>query len=168
MRYAQNLYIWGFLLQGSQRTALSHPKNANQLYLRGPMRKNDCFFLGPFALKTKEMTLYLLHNLMQRYIGSLLVMACLCLVITRKSSDWCVYPEKYTVTDSKRVDQGGKSSRLTSGYMRQQIPLRLERRQWCCHVSCISTMYNNKSGKESISNNQAIGVKKMTVQVCVW
>ena len=31
-------------------------------------------FLGPFALKTREMTLYLLHNLMQRYIGSLLIM----------------------------------------------------------------------------------------------
>ena len=138
MRSAQNLYIWGFLLQSSQRTALSHPKSANQLYLRGPMRKNDCF-LGLFALKTKEMTLYLLHNLMQRYIGSLLVMACLCWVITRKSSNWCVNPEKYTVTDSKKADQGGKSPRLTSGYMRQQIPLRLERRQWCicCHVSCI-------------------------------
>ena len=26
---AQNLYIWGFLLQGAQSTALSHPKNPN-------------------------------------------------------------------------------------------------------------------------------------------
>jgi len=29
--------------------------------------------------------------------------------------------------------------------MGQQIPLRLERRWWCCHMSCISTMCISKS-----------------------
>jgi len=30
---AQNLYIWGFLLQDAQSTSLSHSKNAKQLLL---------------------------------------------------------------------------------------------------------------------------------------
>jgi len=39
-----------------------------------------------------------------------------------------VNPEEYTVTDLQKADQGDKSLRLASGYMEQQIPLRLERR----------------------------------------
>jgi len=38
-------------------------------------------------------------------------------------------PEKYIVTNSKKADQGGKLPRLASGYMGQQIPLRVERRR---------------------------------------
>jgi len=73
------IYVRSFLLQSAQRTALSHPMNANQLYSiihGGPMRQNDCF-LGTFGLKKREMALYLLHkHLMQRYVhlGFLLVM----------------------------------------------------------------------------------------------
>ena len=65
---------------------------------------------------------------------------CLCWVITRRLSEWCVNSDKYTVKGSQRADQGGESPRLVSGYMVQEIPLRLERRWWCCHVSNISTM----------------------------
>ena len=49
-------------------------------------------------------------------------------------------PEKYTVTNSKKADQGRKSPRLASGYMGQQIPLRLGRMVMCpALVQCALT-----------------------------